>query len=366
MAQIVSYQCPSCGGDLRFSPDRQKFACEFCGSEYTAEKIKELYPEGDEEPRGEAQAQQSAQTGQAPPQEDGEDEFSRHAVAFSCPNCGAQVMTTDTTAATECYYCHNPVVLKGRLSGEMRPQLVIPFAVSKKEVQDKFVAWCHSKWFLTNHFARETQLEKVQGVYLPFWLADCTCQGSLQGTGTNLREWRRGDTIYTEHKQYEVVREGTARFSNIPQLGLNKVDEGLVNGIWPYHLEKVEEFSMSYLSGFLAEQYNRSKEELLPVLNEQSMDYTQNLLRDTVEHYDSFRVDWARGAMTDSKWRYALFPVWLLNTTYRGKPYSFAVNGQTGAVYGTLPLSPYRLAILFGSVAVGVFLLLFLLGGMLG
>ena len=50
--------------------------------------------------------------------------------------------------------------------------------------------------------------------------------------------------------------------------------------------------------------------------------------------------------MTDSshirlyngKAKYALYPVWLLNTTYQGKQYTFAMNGQTGKFVGDLPL----------------------------
>ena len=34
-----SYNCPSCGAELYFNADKQKFACEFCESEFTSEEI---------------------------------------------------------------------------------------------------------------------------------------------------------------------------------------------------------------------------------------------------------------------------------------------------------------------------------------
>lgn len=43
------------------------------------------------------------------------------AVTYTCPSCGAQIVTDATTAATFCYYCHNPVVLGGRLEGKFLP-----------------------------------------------------------------------------------------------------------------------------------------------------------------------------------------------------------------------------------------------------
>ena len=35
--------------------------------------------------------------------------------------------------------------------------------------------------------------------------------------------------------------------------------------------------------------------------------------------------------------KYALYPVWILNTTWRDQKYVFAMNGQTGKMVGDLP-----------------------------
>ena len=33
-----------------------------------------------------------------------------------------------------------------------------------------------------------------------------------------------------------------------------------------------------------------------------------------------------------------MYPVWLLNTSWNGKKYTFAMNGQTGKLVGDLPM----------------------------
>jgi hypothetical protein len=44
----------------------------------------------------------------------------------------------------------------------------------------------------------------------------------------------------------------------------------------------------------------------------------------------------------DGKINYALFPVWILNTTYRKEKYQFLMNGQSGLLVGTLPADPAK------------------------
>ena len=112
MAAII-FKCPNCGGDLRFAPDKQLFQCEYCLSEFSQEQME----------------QSSVEAG----------------VMYSCPNCGAEIVTDETTAATFCYYCHNPVVLSGRMQGEYHPDGVIPFAVDQKKAREIFELWIAGK-----------------------------------------------------------------------------------------------------------------------------------------------------------------------------------------------------------------------------
>ena len=112
---LVSYKCPNCGGSVVFDPKKQKFCCEFCMSEFTKEEmeaaaLKSTETSGTQEESSAADTAQNNNAGSTKQNED--------ALVYICPSCGAEVVTDVTTAATFCYYCHNPVVLSGKLSGE--------------------------------------------------------------------------------------------------------------------------------------------------------------------------------------------------------------------------------------------------------
>ena len=124
----VSYKCPNCGGDLQFDPGTQKFKCEYCSSVFSREEVEAANPEKEGEYGSEETSQYKAET-----------DAGSEASLYQCPSCGAEIVTDATTAATFCFYCHNPVILQGKLSGEYRPEKIIPFAVSKKEAVDEML-----------------------------------------------------------------------------------------------------------------------------------------------------------------------------------------------------------------------------------
>ena len=41
--------------------------------------------------------------------------------------------------------------------------------------------------------------------------------------------------------------------------------------------------------------------------------------------------------VANGNYKYALYPVWLLNTSWNGNKYTFAMNGQTGKFVGDIP-----------------------------
>lgn len=344
---VVAYKCKNCGGELLFDPDTQQFHCEYCGSYFSREELEETPPEK--------------------PADDPlkDEEFYQQAVEYVCPNCGAQVVTEESTAATTCYYCHSPVVLSPRLSKKLRPDRVIPFALKKEEAQQAFENWQRKKWFLNRSFLSQSQLDKMVGVYFPYWKINCRTRSHLEASAAKIRTWRTGDREYTETERYHVVRGGRVSLENLTFTAMNREDSDLTRGVCPYDFDKAVDFSMAYLSGFQAERRMTEKQDIRPQAKGKIEQCTRQCLQNTITGYTTVTVDSTDYLIEREDWEYLLIPAWILTYQYRGKEYYYAVNGQTGKTCGSLPLSMGRLAALFAGVTAAAFLLLCLIGGFL-
>lgn len=360
---VMILKCPNCGGELIFDPSHQNHKCEYCGSRFTQEELKQLFPSQEASGADEPDAQDgrndcAAEEGRASQTE---------AMIYTCPNCGARIVTDETTAAAFCYYCHSPVVLQGRLSGEFLPDLVIPFAFDKKEAVKQFLSYVKRKKFVPRDFFDESQIEKLSGVYYPYWSCSCELTGKMTGEASKVRVWQNGDTEFTETSIYHVKRSGSVSLEHITRNALEKGDRALVEGVLPYRLREAEKFELGYLSGFLAEKRDIPRSRLEEEMHQEAEKQAERALRNSIQGFSSVTVRDAHTALKQDHWSYLLLPVWVL--TYRGKEghiYFYAMNGQTGNVWGELPVDHKKLGIFSGLLMAAVFflvLLLFLWGG---
>lgn len=346
---VLSYKCPNCDGGLIFDPDSQKFQCEYCMSFFTQKQLDKINPvSGNDDDAQEADEKRA----------DGEtvDEDGFELAGYTCPSCGAEVVTEATTASTYCFYCQNPVVLSSRLEGEFKPDRLIPFKIKKDEAEAEFLKWASKKWFAPRDFFGKKQIEKMTGVYFPHWLVDSDVSATLDTTGKKVRTWTSGDRRYTETKTYQIIRDAEIHYEDITKTALSKANKKLVDGIHPYDEKDLIEFNMGYLSGFQAEKRDMEKEAFEVEIEAEIAEYSRKLLKDSASDYVGVSASGAGIIIHDKQWEYAMLPVWTV--TYKAKNkeiYYYTMNGQTGKVCGKLPIDFKRLAILFGAIAVPLF-----------
>ncbi|MDO5346031.1 MAG: TFIIB-type zinc ribbon-containing protein [Lachnospiraceae bacterium] len=362
MAAII-YKCPCCGGELVFDPAKQRYLCEYCGSDFDQQQLDELTPDQGEE----TQADRGAQTEEYDQTQGrtGKAEEGASAVLYSCPSCGAQIVTDETTAATFCFYCHNPVILSGRLSGEYLPDKIIPFAIDKKEATERFLNFVRKKKFVPKAFFQKDQIEKLSGVYYPYWVYDCEMDAGIDGEASRIRTWISKDMEYTETQIFHIERQGKIHLRDMTKNALQKSNKELVEGVQPFRMKEKKDFSMGYLSGFLAERRDLEIREFEQELQQEAREYSRKLLRDTVSGYSTVNIKNTDIQMKQESWQYLLLPVWVLTYGGRdGRRYYYAMNGQTGTICGKLPIDYKKLGLASGITGALV-MLLCLIGSLL-
>ena len=343
----LTYSCPNCGAGLAFDAQKGKFACEFCLSDFSKDELDEA---GCAERAKEKQEQDQA--------------FREQMHAYLCPSCGAEVMADGETVADFCYFCHNPVVRSDGLSGAFRPDKIIPFKFGKQQAIDKFLKYAKSHRFVPRDYFCASQVEKITGVYYPFWVTDADSSAAICVEGARIRTWVAGNVKYTETTKLEFEREGEIHFEDIVTSALSTEDKQMLEGVLPYPSESLEEFSAPYLTGFFAKKRDVERESLNQEVRERMQDYADRLLRGTIDGQVPKTAP--RMEIHKSHWEYALMPVWVL--TYRdkeGKLYKYAMNGYTGKVYGELPVSKAKLFGLFCAVTAAIAAVVFAVGWLL-
>lgn len=358
--QVTNYQCPACMGPLHFVGASGKLECEYCGASYDAAEIEALYAEKEEKA---AVAQQAAEAGQSAPSEDGgawdtsgfsedwgaEGDGMR---AYSCPSCGAELICDENTAATSCPYCGNPTVVPGQFSGQLRPDFIIPFKLSKEDAVKALKDHYKGKIFLPRSFTQENHVQEIQGIYVPFWMFDGEAEGDARYKATRSHTYSSGDYEITETEHYEIFRAGFLSFEKIPADASSKMPDDHMDSIEPYDYQELKPFSTAYLPGFLADKFDVTVEQCLQRADQRCEGTLSAALRNTVTGYDTCMLIHDTIKLKRGKVHYALMPVWMLNTTWKGKNFLFAMNGQTGKLVGDLPVSWGRFWGLFAAMAV--------------
>ncbi len=341
----VQYKCPNCGGGLIFDADKQDFICEYCDS---------VFKEEDFFNKDENLNIKTVKT------ESTEENYD-NAVLYVCPSCGAEVVTDETTAATTCYYCSNPVVLSGKLSGELKPDMIVPFKIDKKDAIEKFKEMCGKKKFLPKNFISESRLEEIKGVYFPYWYIDCETNGSMNVKSRHVRSWVVGDIKYTETTVKGHFRQGEMQIRNMPEAALKSKDKDIMRYVCPFDNQELIPFSMSYLSGYFAERRNIDYKEIENDVDAKIKSFSTDKLKSSVNEVNVSVTD-SMINIGEKRWRYNLLPVWVLNYKHKDKNYIYALNGQTGKVYGELPVCSKKLGAFFAGVAAGVSIFLTVMG----
>ena len=310
------FRCSSCGGNVVYSPKTHEMSCPYCGGANTHQQVEE----------GES--------------------------TVMCINCGGEIPRKQFDASGKCPYCDTYVIYDERVSGEFRPNRILPFLVDKEEAKDKMKQAFKSCTFAPDDFLDEAKLKSMKGVYVPFFLYDYDAECDFEGEGIKKRVWRTGNTEHTETSYYLVKRDMEIDFEQIPVDASTAMDDSVMDLMEPYDYKQMEDFEPKYISGFYSEYYNESSSYYEPRAKLKAEGDANTILNQTLSGYDRVSSNRRIVNTQQKKVQYVLLPVWEYEYSYQDKKYVYHINGQSGKIIGKAPLSKKKLcaysATLFG------------------
>ena len=133
------------------------------------------------------------------------------------------------------------------------------------------------------------------------------------------------------------------RFEYLPHDASKKADDQIMDSIAPFDYSDLTAFSYSYLSGFIAEKYDVPKEDIYPKIKSRVEHAVENELRSSIGGYTSTSFAAKNVQVNRTRFHYTLMPTWILTYLYKGQTFLYAMNGQTGKTFGSVPICKSKL-----------------------
>lgn len=344
MNNTLDHKCPNCDAVLKFNPHGQNWKCEYCRGEFDLQTLVSY-----EEKTGKVLESKL------------EIVSTSDIDMYSCPNCGAEIIADPNVSTTSCVYCRNTAILKNKLQGEFNPDYVIPFRYTKEDAINAFKKLGKGKILMPKEFNDKKNINEMSGIYIPFWIYDYDSSGDVEAECKRITTWRSGNYRYTKTDTYLAIRSGSMYFENIPVDGSKRFANDIMNSIEPFDYKDLKEFNYSYLSGFLSEKYDVTKEEAEQDAIERAKATFVDEMKKDIKGYNTIVPVRNNINLQNRKSSYVLFPVWMLNIKYKDKIYTFAMNGQTGKLVGNIPIDVKKAVILWILIFVITFGIVFAL-----
>ena len=330
---MQKYACKNCDAELFWDSQSHSLKCEYCDSSYQ--------PSDFEDAKTHQVKAEQVTIDENTKSTDGSEGLEY--LKYQCTNCGAEVITVKGTVVTTCAYCGRALVITDKLVDNFRPHAVIPFSIIKKRAMKIYEDYCKESILTPKKFKDPENIKKIKGIYAPFWLHSFKEDANVELMCERVSSHRRGNDKVVTTKEYRVDMNVTGNFEKIPIDALTNLDNQLVNAIEPYNYSHLQNFNAAYMAGFYAEEYNEDAHKTFDYAHDRAVETIKNACTQATRQYTTSKIANYNGDFTNRKASYVMLPIWLINTEYKGKMYTFAINGDTGKITGKMPMSIIKL-----------------------
>ncbi len=336
------YECPSCGANLKFLPEKEALYCEYCETTISL--------------KGEASREELDFLSNCDKKNA---DWDSDAKVVHCDNCGANNVVSKYEITSNCPFCgSSSVVNTNELVGE-KPNRVIPFKISKEDVHTNYKKWLKKKFFAPGKIKKNIPNPILNGVYIPSWTYDTntfsTYEGRLGKRYTTTVGSGKNKRTVTRIRYFRVNGSHQVFLDDILVCSGTKLIQPVLDDLAPYNTNNSYVYDERYLAGFSAEHYKFTlKEGWFIGKKKADIVIRKQILKKY--HYDVVDYLNVHSSYNNIKYKYVILPVWICLYKYNNKDYSFMVNGETGKVVGKTPISPFRVALVVLLVIAFIFL----------
>jgi predicted RNA-binding Zn-ribbon protein involved in translation (DUF1610 family) len=296
--------------------------------------------------------------------------ISTTAQEIACQSCGAVLVIDSAVRSTTCPYCASPSIIhRPPTANRPQPTFVVAFVLNHQRATAAVRQWIsRSHVFARSDFKRAVP-QLTHGIYLPAYLYGAVASSRYSASiGENYTETETYTTTDAIGKRVTRTRTVT-KTEWRPLSGAHDCyvadvlvtasagvsNEGL-EAIEPFDLRSLRAYADSFISGWLAEEPSRTQQECFQFAHGETI---ANVGRQLVNFMpgDSHKNLQYQTNLSSEVIDLVLLPVWSYALRYAEDrpPLQILVNGQTGRVGGSVPVSAIKVTI---AIFVGLILIL--------
>ncbi len=278
---------------------------------------------------------------------------------YRCSQCGGEIYSTDNSATGFCSFCGTSQVMESRLDSVRKPEMVIPFSVTKEQCKESYLNKVRRSFFLPKEFKDKEKLDRFRGIYMPYWFYDYEVNGYINLNGS--KSHRSGDYIITDH--YNLKANVQAKYNGNSYDASSEFDDRISRSIAPFKPKGAKYFSPAYLTGYYADLADVPVDVYAEEAEKFAADNISSNVAGGFPGYSVSEKDKIsagrslinRGAKRS---RSAMCPVWFLSYRNKDRVAYAVVNGQTGKIAADMPIDIMKFILVAVALAVPIFFVL--------
>ncbi len=352
MPEIKEFPCPNCGSELNYDSESDQLKCLHCHSRFPIEKSTTVI------------------------QEKSIDELKKwflseekplSPIVYRCKKCGQTTTVNDNEVFFECQNCGNNVMnLMAYEQNPVAPSAIIPFSISKSESIALFTNWINKGLWYDSNLKALSITENLTGHYIPFWTFDAQTQNVWSGESG---KYYYEQQSYTDANGKRAVRniqrtswsfrQGAFEhfFDDVLITGNQNITQDFVSQIYPFHLDELRPLNEKYILGWQAKSYEKSVSACYELAKEYMKNQIYQIAAKAISE-DTYRNLKINTNFSAETFKLIILPIWFCTYLFKGKSYSFIINGQTGQIYGVKPFNKIKIGI---AIALAVILILLII-----